>query len=143
MNEELERMICGDYLGAGIHRKVFVYAIDPDYVIKVAHEGYHGRAMNILEYEIWRRISDEPVRRWFAEVKYLSQAGKYIIQRRVTQIPEDKYPDKVPNFFTDLQFRNFGRIGRRFVCSDYGSVMLDKALGLGSQKMVRANWWKE
>lgn len=140
MHNELEQMFCGKYLGEGIHRKVFVYKPNHDLVIKIAHDSARGRAMNVLEHALWQEIEDEKIARWFAPVVQLSQAGKYLIQDRAYQGPPDRYPKLVPHFFTDLQYGNFGFIGKRLVCMDYGAIVIHQ--GFHPVRMVKPKWWE-
>jgi len=141
MNDELERMFRGRFLGEGIHRKVFIYKPNHDLVIKIAHDSAHGRAQNIMEHEIWEEIKDEAaIAKWFAPVRDLSQAGKYLIQERAYIGGRDTYPKVIPNFFTDLHYDNFGFIGKRLVCMDYGAILFHK--GFHPIRMVKPKWWE-
>ena len=139
MKEELEEFIYGKRLGFGIHREVFIFKQRPDYVIKVARDE-ESRAVNLIEARIWNNLYETPAQKWFAEVLDVSEAGKYLIQRRAEQIPKEQYPKKIPHFFTDTKYSNFGWINKiGFVCIDFGSFNMFRGI---TNKMVKAEWWE-
>lgn len=63
---EQENFICGKWLGSGVHRTVYVCAIDDTKVVKLAL-GEDGRMRNLLEAKIWSEIKDTPFAKWFAK----------------------------------------------------------------------------
>ena len=134
---ELEEYICGKRLGVGAYRSVYAFAPDSNFVVKVANE--NGRAVNLLEEKIWHDIWSTPLEKWFAPVKSVSEAGKYLIQERVEMMPKDKYPLMIPHFFTDTKYSNFGWLKGKFVCCDFGSFNMFRGV---SPKMVKAKWWE-
>lgn len=136
---ELESIILGEKIGRGCHRDVYVFAPDPTKVIKVANCG-DGRAVNILENRLWWQIWETPAQKWFAPVYLVSESGKYLIQQRAESLPKEQYPEKIPHFFTDTKYSNFGHIkGVGLVCVDYGSFNIFRGI---STRMVKADWWE-
>lgn len=138
--EELEEFVCGKRLGSGIHRDVFTFMPNKEYVIKVAKSDSESRAVNLIEAKIWSEIHSTPAAKWFAPVFDVSESGKFLLQRRVEQLPKEEYPKKIPHFFTDTKYSNFGWIkGVGFVCIDFGSFNIFRGI---STKMVKAEWWE-
>ena len=138
MEKELEEYICGKFLGSGVYRKVYVCTFDPTLVVKVAEE-YGGRASNLLENHIWWQIIETPIAKWFSPVVSVSTSGKYLLQRRVEQLPKEQYPAELPSFFTDTKYSNFGHLkDKGFVCCDYGSFNLWRDI---NSRMKKVNWW--
>lgn len=133
--------VCGDFLGAGIHRAVFIYNPDPKLVIKF--ELTDAAFANVLEAHNWESVKYSPNAKWFAPVHDISAAGKILLQRRC-QRPKDyeEYPDKVPVFMTDLKYKNWGKIGKRVVCMDYAGALLNQ-YGAFSKVMKKAEWWNQ
>lgn len=137
--EELEGIIIGKLLGEGIHRCVYDFLPDPTKVIKVA-KLEEGRGMNLQEYKLWQDFQGTPLVKWFAPVHDVSAAGKYLIQDKLESLPKEKYPKKIPAFFQDTKYKNFGWHPKlKFVCCDYGAFNIWRGV---TQKMVKANWWE-
>ena len=135
---ELEQYIFGKKLGYGAYREVFEFIPNQEYVIKVALE--NGRAVNLLEEKLWWDIYETPLAKWFAPVISVSESGKYLLQKKIEQIPKDQYPKMLPHFFTDTKYSNFGYLkGKGFVCCDYGSFNIFRGV---SPKMVKVKWWE-
>lgn len=115
------RLICGDHIGSGCYRDVFVFEFDHTKVVKF--ETRASSFENVMEWKAWERVKDEtgPLGRWLAPCRFISPNGAVLIQDRTTPPPEGyKWPEKVPGFMTDLKRGNFGLIKRRLVCHDYG-----------------------
>jgi len=137
--EELLNFICGKKLGSGAYRDVYEFIPDKTLVIKIANSD-DGRGVNLLEKRLWFEIEETPMQKWFAPVIDVSGSGKYLLQKRIEPMPKDKYPNKVPAFFTDMKYTNFGYLkGKGFVCCDLGSFNFWKS---SSRKIVKANWWE-
>ena len=126
-------MLLGEFLGSGAHRKVYAHRLDETKVIKVEDR---GSFQNVLECEIWERSQDTSLRPWLAEVHYMSPNGRILIMDRTYQ--PKHYPDKLPLLFTDLKYDNFGQIGDRFVCHDYGLTRLEMGM---NTRLRKADWW--
>lgn len=129
-------LFCGEKLGEGVGREVYVYALDETKVIKVETTAHSFQ--NITEWQVWQEVQHTQYAKWFAPCHWISPCGIVLIQSR-TQ-PVKKPPEKIPNFFTDLKAENYGRLKGRFVCHDYGLNLL-VANGLGRVRMRKWEFW--
>jgi len=120
---EFVNMICGKYIGGGSTRMVYEYRLDPRYVVKVEYaEATFGD--NIIEWRIWDNVkhTTDGTKDWFAECLHISPNGRILVQRRTNPLHtkhENKLPEKIPAWFTDIKRDNFGWIGNQVVCHDY------------------------
>lgn len=138
-DSELFDFMLGRKIGYGVYREVFNCRFNDKYVVKVAN-GDGGRSANILEYKLWSDMYLTPLEKWFAPVMGVSESGKYLIQEKVEMLPKSQYPEKIPHFFTDTKYSNFGHLeGKGFVCVDFGSFNIFKGV---STRMVKAEWWE-
>lgn len=124
LSQDLLLMICGELLGEGSSRKVFEYNLDNDYVVKfeMQNEGH-----NQNEFLIWEEVQGLKgelawVKKWFAPICYISPCSRILIMERTMPKEGKKRPDKVPAFLDDTHGNNFGWIGNKFVCHDYGFI---------------------
>lgn len=138
LDNELFNFALGNKLGYGAYRDVFEFKFNSKYVIKVAIEDA-GRQANLLEEKVWQEIDMTPVAKWFAPVISVSGAGKYLIQEKIEPLPKSQYPEKIPAFFTDTKYSNFGWLkGKGFVCCDFGTFNIFRGI---STRMKKVNWW--
>lgn len=133
-------LLCGDRIGDGISRAVFECAINPEWVVKVCHTG-DKRFQNQYEWRFWSIAEEAPdIRRWLAPCLHISHAGNFLIQQRtrpVSLAELKKRLPRVPSFFSDLKTGNWGRIGNRVVCHDYGLALMEL-----TTRTRRADWWQ-
>lgn len=109
-------LLCGNYIGCGIAREVYVYAMDPKYVIKI--DNSEDASHNFNEFNVWSNVVDQPkYSKWFASILWSSSDHRIMIQRRTNPIKQ--LPKEVPSFLTDIKLDNFGKIGNQLVCHDY------------------------
>ena len=116
---EFFEMMVGPHLGSGAFRDVFEYKPNPSLVIKFesAAETFH----NVQEWEIWKRVKkNKDLSKWFAPCESISFGGSVLIQRYARDCLDTELPKLIPAFFTDNAPRNWGKIGERAVCRDYG-----------------------
>lgn len=139
--EDAFNLICGKQLGAGINRTVFVYRINPEWVVKV-ESGNDGNWQNINEYKTWLRARDLPARKWFAPVEWISPNGRVMLQKRTQPLDPKKLPAKMPAYLCDFKHENFGLLEGQLVAHDYG-LTWQMEFGLRSSRMVKATWHKE
>lgn len=133
---DLSGMIPGESEGAGTFRHVFSHATDKNLIVKV--ENGHQSFSNIREWEVWNRVKDMDIAKWFVPCVQLSGAGTVLIMKRAKPIPRAKLPAKVPAFFTDLKHENWGLYHGRPVCVDYGNhLLLEEGM---TKRMRKANW---
>lgn len=123
VNSDLITMFLGEKLGQGSYRAVYEFNPNPKkYVVKIEPLCTNANANEFL---LWDDISGFVnnlawVKEWFAPVLWMSPNAKILIMERTFQKPDLKRPDKVPDFMCDIKFENFGWIGNKFVCHDYG-----------------------
>lgn len=137
--EDVQSLILGHKLGAGIHRLVYEYRPDPAWVVKVACECPN---INVLEEEVWSSIKEADMSKWFAPCGRISECGIFLLQRKVESLPIAQYPTHVPSFFGDLKYTNFGLYQGRFVCCDYASFIATSMCHKWSGRMKKADWWE-
>ena len=134
---DLITSICGEHIGSGQFRDVFAYNLDSSYVVKIAPK---DNSHNLTEYLLWEEIKGlcgnlDYIPKWFAPVKWISPSGHILIMKR-TEKKDKPRPESIPKFFWDVKSDNFGWIGDKFVCHDYGffHMMLDYKLGFKKAK---------
>jgi hypothetical protein len=137
VSRELLEFLCGERLGYGMSREVFVWRLDPRYVLKI--ELTQHTFQNVSEVETWQTVEHCPEHaKWFAPVKAISGCGRFMLQRRAEPVASIALPAEVPAYFTDLKPTNFGCIGKNFVAVDYGRTLL-QTVGL-TKRMKKADW---
>jgi hypothetical protein len=136
---EMGDILLGRRLGYGAYRQVYQCTLDESLVIKVANSNY-SRTHNILEYHLWFEVYSTKYAAWLAPCVSISSKGKYLIQKRVDAVPKMEYQKRVPEWFTDLKYGNFGLYLGRFVCCDYAGLKWDTGM---SSKTVVAQWWSD
>lgn len=136
---EFFNYFCGGLLGFGCHRDVFEFKPEPKWVIKIEHSN-SDRNANVIEDEVWAYAQNYVNAKWFAPVKKLSPCGRILLQRRcITNVDASKYPRKIPEFFTDVKYANWGMLDGKMVCFDYANNLLMQT-GLGTKNMKVAKW---
>ena len=138
----LEEFICGDELGSGLSRTVYVFYPDPTLVIKV--ETNTGWFQNVREHLMWCDVEWSPLmKRWFAPCIKISPCGRYLLQLRTESIQKKDYkrmPKQVPDSMTDLKTANWGWFDGRLVAHDYGTMRETPSLTQGRVKLKKAEW---
>lgn len=119
MARELFDTICGDWLGGGISRSVYVYDPNPAYVVKF--EVKSQSFQNAAEWDLWT-MSNANSRRWLAQCRLISPCGTILIQRRAEEIPKSfRWPARIPAWLSDYKPENYGLVDGKLVCFDYGT----------------------
>jgi hypothetical protein len=138
---DIVRMLLGKGIGAGIHRTVFEHGQDKTLVVKLENEA--GSFANPQEWEVWERIRETSLAKWFAPCVAISGAGAVLFQKRTEPVTltvlRAELP-QVPVFFTDLKVSNWGRFDGRIVCHDYANHLLYEKGMTG--RMRKADWWE-
>lgn len=134
--EEYKDVLLGKKIGRGAYRDVYECSLNKKYVVKVENEN-NGFA-NMREWKVWEEVQYTPFEKWFAPCLMISNNGLILIQEKVKH--SEDLPDKIPYFFTDIKPENFGYIGKKFVCCDYGSLMYQRTW---SEKKMRNPKWNE
>lgn len=136
---DLQSLCFGEELGSGYSRKVFSFAPDPKMVIKYAPE---LPKENMIEYEIWQMVKHvKSIARWFAPVCSMSTCGIFLLMERIERPMKKDYPARVPAFFGDLKYDNFGIWRGKFVCCDYSGFVSTSLSHKWSGQMKKAKWW--
>lgn len=134
--EDFMAAFCGERLGTGVARTVYVFRIQPRYVIKVEH-GHHDW-QNVHEWEVWQAAGPKTMQ-WLAPCVAISPGGTVLIQERVEPITKDRLPKAVPSFLADLKDDNWGWYDGRAVAVDYGRHRLFE--GVEKSRLVKAHWY--
>lgn len=136
---KFRKLFCGEELNRGCTRVVYTFLPDSRYVVKIAKQ---SPFTNVLEWEIYNEADweNKKIKEFLAPCLLISDNGKILIQRRVRHKKRiTSYPEKVPHFFTDCKTTNYGWIGKRFVCCDYGNFSLIRGMRTIDKK---ADWWQ-
>jgi hypothetical protein len=117
----------------------------------VKFEYAKGYFQNVYEYRIWERVNThgrppscdiEKLQKWLAPVAHISDCGMWMLQRKtmpVTITELKRRLPKIPVWLTDTKADNWGKIGTRIVCHDYGTALVND-YGL-STRLKRADWY--
>lgn len=133
-------LIVGDKIGSGVARDVYEFIPDKTKVIKFDHTA--GGTQNVAEWLTWEYVKDRPdLRKWFAPCYRLSDCGSCLLQARVTPLKESRAPRRMPKFFCDFKYDNYGIYKGRVVCSDYGLMTQIFQHGLETAAKRKADWW--
>lgn len=136
---DMADLFLGPVIASGASRTVYSLRGDPTAVIKV--ETASRSFNNIAEWDIWCNFEGTEMEKWLAPCCSISSCGIFLIQKRTKVTSEKDYPEKIPSFFTDTKFGNWGLYEDRLVCHDYANNRLYR---VGAHKpMVKAEWWKE
>jgi hypothetical protein len=112
--------VIGKELGRGCYR--VVYALDDARVVKVEVDGLSFS--NQHEWTIWQDVqSAAKWAKWFAPCLEIDAFGTALIQARTVPMTDEQWASlkRVPNFMADLKRDNWGMLGGRPVCHDYGN----------------------
>lgn len=131
INAECRNLICGERLGGGQHREVFRHAFDLNLVVKI-EAGTRGFS-NIIEWETYH-AADAKLQVWLCPCIAISPSGAVLIQRYASPIRANELPKRAPACLTDFKISNWGMLGDKPVCIDYG--MLARPDG----RLLRAPW---
>ena len=140
---DLIDLFCGEYIGSGTTRSVYVFRYDPEWVIKIENDNACGD--NWAEWRVWSTVchTTDGTKDWFAECGWISTGGKVMLQRRTKPLStrEKHIPEKIPAWFTDIKEDNFGWIGKKLVCHDY-SLCIERFsyFALKPSKLIKFNY---
>lgn len=137
-DEELFKLLVDKKIGTGVYRTVYSLEFTSSKVIKVANSKL-GEAENARESALWEdlKLYYPKISKWFAPVYYYSATGKYLIQEKVIFPDKKKYPKKLPAFFSDTKYSNFGLLNGKWVCVDFGCFNIRH-----SDRLKKVNWWE-
>lgn len=136
---DMINMFCGERLGYGAFREVYVHNFDPTLVIKIEHmRSYKNErtVCNFQEFENWKSFQYcDKISKWLAPCVSLSPDGRILLQKRAEPARVSELPDKVPKFLTDLKTSNFGFIDGKLVAVDYSTIIVNP-----NTKKKNAGW---
>jgi len=130
----------GKKLGEGCTRAVFQFYFRDTLVVKVA-TSIAGQQHNLIEQKIWDEVRDTKYKKHFARIFGVSPTGMFLVMEKVKFKEQKFYPKKIPHFFTDRKYDNYGWAvtdKRGFVCCDYANLIITNGI---TDKMVKADWW--
>jgi hypothetical protein len=139
-------LLCGEQIGAGMSRIVFACPLNDNWVVKLeTNDTAEPVWQNVREYTVWKYVQAHwpCLEKWFAPIHTISGSGHWMIQHRTQPVGVEELKKRVPRvpaFFCDLKDANWGRIGKRYVCHDYGTASVMDGIGL-TAKLRKANWW--
>ena len=135
LTRDMFDLLCGNVLGKGVTRTVYANNLDDDTVIKV--EDNARSFQNIAEWQVRQSVKYADFHKdWFAPCHAISPCGLILIQGRTRE--PNKYPEKIPSYFTELKRDNYGVYKNRFVAHDYGLHLM---LGKGMTKRMQSVVW--
>jgi len=117
---EFAYLMTGDQLGNGMSRVVVEHPFDASKVIKIENSANHFQ--NVMEWQIWDQYRFcKEVSRWLAPCHAISHSGTFLIMEKARDLLPQEKPKQLPTFLTDHKLANYGMIGKRVVCRDYGT----------------------
>lgn len=134
---DLCHLVVGDWLGRGQNREVYQLNLNDDYVIK--HEARGRDFQNQAEWRVWEAVKHTDLEKWFAPCHSISLNGHWLVQRKVEFPDRSKYPAKLPDFFGDTKYNNFGLYEGRWVACDYGYPSYDWFFSRHT-RLVKTKW---
>jgi hypothetical protein len=139
LKDDAMTLVCGELLGTGAARQVYVCAFDPTWVVKL--DTSRGKFQNVREWAVWQNFKESAAdKKWLAPVGCISDSGHWLMQRRTTPvslIELRRLAPRVPKYFTDLKSANWGLLDGVVVCHDYGMSLHEVASGT-----KKAEWWR-
>lgn len=146
VNTDLIITLLGKKIGSGVYRAVYEHNWDEDWVIKIEP---NSTECNLTEFMLWDEIRGlknelEWVKDWFAPVLWMSPNGKILCMQKTSEFPKNKKlerPREIPAFLSDVKRDNFGWIGNKFVCHDYGFIFKFIKYEKKMQKIKKDCWW--
>lgn len=135
MWREAKGLFLGEKLGEGIARKVYVFRPDPKLVVKI--ERASCSFQNVLEWEAWNYLCAKHAK-WLAPCRHISPCGSILLQDRADPLRVTEKTKRLPKFLIDVKRQNFGMLGDKMVCFDYGTLI--HSLNLTSTALIPAKW---
>lgn len=139
-NKTLKQVIknaCGEKIGSGLFRDVYVLKHNPEYVVKIERDMSQAGFVNAMEWRNYIQHRDWTLLAPFvAPCEIINEKGNILIQRRAYAGRRKDYPKYIPAVFTDLKLSNFGWIEGQFVCFDYAYLKISI-----NKTMQYAKWW--
>lgn len=135
---DLVTSLCSDSLGSGMSRQVYGFTIDPNLVLKLEIGRSH---QNAIEWETWRALKDTKHAQWLAPCRWLSDCGTALLMERTQPMRPGEEPTGLPKWLTDFKRSNYGKLGDKIVCHDYGTNLLLNHGAFASKALHKPDWW--
>ena len=117
----------GEELGSGSFRRTYELLQEPGNVLKLQ---YSRGAHNSMEWEIWQAVRGTKWEKWFCPCVRIDSWGSALVMRRAVPFNSEREflakIKRVPSFFDDVKWGNWGMLDGRPVCIDYGHHHLFK-----------------
>jgi hypothetical protein len=133
------RKFCGELLGNGFFRQVYVLRQNPNYVVKVVQPGEMLSFPNVTEWMNYKDYQYTALQQFLAPCVMINDTGTVMIQQRANWAGKKKkdYPKRLPSELSDFKYENYGWIGEQFVCFDYSFLR-----GYKSRTKTRSIQWR-
>ena len=134
---DINQLLFADRICEGRTREVYVYRPNEKWVIKIECASTFN---NCYEHNIWCAANGTIWAKWFAPVHFIAPLGRALVMTR-TRPPrkgDPPFPKSIPNFFTDVLYRNWGILNGRWVCHDYGDSDL-LTIGFKGARLVKSD----
>jgi hypothetical protein len=118
MPVELFHFMCGERIGQGIAREVYVFKPDPSKVIKFDLGTSPYDFQNLMEWLLWEAAPPH-VRKWLAPCYDISANGRILLQARTSHYAGEQ-PKGIPRVMDDMHLDNWGLYHGKPVAMDYG-----------------------
>lgn len=135
MKLDLIHLVCGNLVGSGTRRQVYIFKPDPKYVIKIDYSLYFD---NAVEWDLWQNVVGTKMEKWFAPCLAISSYGTWLIQRRTKPIIH--LPKRVPAMLGDHKRENWGMLDGRPVMHDYANHRGTTLAIRNASKLIEADW---
>jgi hypothetical protein len=118
-------LFVGGEIGSGSFRRTYEMLQEPDHVLKVQYgSGHH----NAIEWETWQAAKETKWAKWFAPCVRIDSWGSSLVMRKARTFESEMEflatIKRVPVFFHDVRWTNWGMLDGRPVCIDYGHTLL-------------------
>lgn len=137
--DKIIKKYCGEKIGSGLYRDVYVLKDNPRYVMKIERVVTAGDFANVCEWRNYINFKDwKKFSKYLAPCHGINQNGTFLIQTRLTRTSASikDFPKKIPNWFQDRKVQNFGWIKNQFVCCDYVKFHMGVEYAMDDAK-----WW--
>lgn len=144
VSQDLVRSLCGEKLGEGMSREVYVWTPNDKLVLKletgVGYGSTCGHFQNVCEWLTWRALAETKYSGWLAPVVWISESGNALLMHRTKPMREGEEPKSIPMWLNDHKRKNFGLLLGKVVCHDYGTNSLINHGAFGAKKR-KPKWY--
>jgi hypothetical protein len=129
---------CGKMIGSGTYRDVYEVKGSDRYVIKIERDMSKAVFANATEWYYYIQCARwEKLSPWLAKCIMINETSQVLVMQKVKPVKSIVHcPALIPSVLTDTKIENFGWVGKRFVCTDYSTMIIGQPL-----RMRKAHWW--